>query len=427
MWINKSTFLLVVFIAVPALISAQFNHNTTSPYSRYGLGDMQPGTFGRSAAMGGAKIGSRNSYYINLSNPASYSSADTLSFLFEFGFKSKFSSFKSDISKMTTNDINFDYLAFSFPISKRIGASFGLVPFSDSGYDIQLTENEENFGKVWHRYNGDGSLSKAYAGVGIRPFKFLSVGADVYYLFGNLTRNANVIFLEGDDFYTNQMYEQIRLRDFGVKFGVQTIIPLNEKKSISIGATFENKPQVTAFHSLLAQKYLSYGTSTSDIDTIKNIKELKDYITMPSSFGIGISYRNIDKLEINADYSHEAWSQALFFGASNPFVTDANKYSVGAEYIPEKYSIRNYVDRMAFRAGFRYEESYLQINGHQLNDIGISFGIGLPVFRSYSMVNVSAEIGKFGTKADNLVKENYLKMTLSVNLYDQWFIKRKFD
>jgi hypothetical protein len=426
MWINKGAILLTL-IAIPAVIFAQFNHNTTSPYSRYGLGDLQPGNFGRSAAMGGAKIGSRSSYYINLSNPASYSSADTLSFLFEFGFKSKFSSFKTDISKMTTNDINFDYLAFIFPVSKRIGFSFGLLPFSDSGYDIQLFQDEENFGKVWHRYNGDGSLSKVYTGIGIRPFKFLSVGADFYYLFGTLTRNANVVFLEGSDFYTNQMFEQIRLRDFGMKLGLQTIIPFNDKKSVTVGATYENKPSLTSFHSLLAQKYLSFGTSSSDIDTIKNVKEEKGSITMPSSFGIGISYRNIDKLEINADYVYQAWSDARFFGEANPFLTDANKYSVGVEYIPDKYSIRSYFDRMAFRSGFRYEETYLNINGHHLADIGISFGIGLPVFRSYSMVNVSAEVGKMGTKEDNLVKENYFKMTLSVNLYDQWFIKRKFD
>lgn len=414
-------------VIIPALIFAQFSHNTTSPYSRYGLGDLHSGNFGRSEAMGGAMIGSRNSYNINIANPASYSSVDTLSFLFEFGLKAKLTSFKTDISKMGANDINFDYFAFAFPITRRIGAGFGLIPYSDSGYDVQLTEEEETFGQVWHRYTGEGTLSRAYIGLGIQPIKNFSVGANVYYFFGTLTSNAKVIFLEGADYYTTQMYEQIRLRDFGLKLGLQATVPFSGKNSLTLGLTLENKPTFTGFHSLQAQKYLSYGTSDPDIDTIYNFDEIKDVIEMPMSLGAGLSFRTKDKLEVNADYIHESWSKALFFGATNPFLTDLDRYSFGIEFIPEKFSIRNYYQRIAYRAGFKFEESYLFINNHQINDVGISFGIGLPVFRSYSMVNFSTELGRRGTTTNNLVRENYLKMTLSINLYDQWFIKRKYD
>ena len=39
--------LIVGMLLFPAFFFAQFNNNTTSPYSRYGLGDLQPSRFGR--------------------------------------------------------------------------------------------------------------------------------------------------------------------------------------------------------------------------------------------------------------------------------------------------------------------------------------------------------------------------------------------
>jgi hypothetical protein len=67
------------------------------------------------------------------------------------------------------------------------------------------------------------------------------------------------------------------------------------------------------------------------------------------------------------------------------------------------------------------------LGDQQINGFGISFGVGLPVYRSNSTINIAAEFGRKGTKQDNLVLENYAKVNLSVNLYDLWFIQRRFD
>ncbi len=83
--------------------------------------------------------------------------------------------------------------------------------------------------------------------------------------------------------------------------------------------------------------------------------------------------------------------------------------------------------RIAYRGGLKYEKSYLMIGNEQIKDFGISFGVGLPVYRSLSTINISAEIGQRGTTDFNLIKEQYAKLTLNVNLHDIWFVKRKFD
>ncbi len=112
---------LVGLVMLPALIFAQFNNNTSSPYSRYGLGDLQSYSFGRSTAMGGASIGSRLSKQINLGNPASYSAIDSLGFMFEFGMNGNSSKFKNDLGNSNANDINFQYFVMNFQVSNALG------------------------------------------------------------------------------------------------------------------------------------------------------------------------------------------------------------------------------------------------------------------------------------------------------------------
>jgi D-hexose-6-phosphate mutarotase len=66
-------------------------------------------------------------------------------------------------------------------------------------------------------------------------------------------------------------------------------------------------------------------------------------------------------------------------------------------------------------------------NNHQLKDIGMSFGVGLPLKRTKSSVNVNLEFGKKGTQKENLIQENYTKLSLNFTLHEYWFVKRKFD
>jgi len=423
---HKRVSILAGILLFPSLLFAQFNNNTTSPYSRFGLGDLQSYSFGRTNAMGGASLASRNNQQINTSNPASYTAIDSLGFMFEFGVYGKFSNYSNDLVSLNTNDINFRYFAMNFQITNWMATSLGLTPYSDVGYDVEITETMENTGDILHKYYGVGSLSKAYIGFAVEPVKNISIGANLNYLFGTLNRNAEIYFLGGSDFYSIQKYERLRLRDFGVNFGLQATLPLENNKKITIAAVLENKPKYTAFYSDLTQKNIT-SQNTSDVDTLNFQSKDKSAIRLPLTYGVGISYVKNNIFEINADYYHQSWSDANFFGSTGQNLTDLDKFAVGAEWIPDRFSIRSYLSRIAYRGGIKYEKSYLMFDNQQINDFGISFGVGLPVYRSSSTINLSAEIGRRGTKTDGLVLENYARLNLSVNLYDLWFIKRRFD
>ena len=112
------------------------NNNTTSPFSRYGLGDLTHYGYGRTAAMGGASLGSRHNVQINSANPASYNANDSLSFIFEFGVDATLSKYKSNTGTLKANDTNFRYFSLSCPINRWMGIGLGIQPFSDMGYEV---------------------------------------------------------------------------------------------------------------------------------------------------------------------------------------------------------------------------------------------------------------------------------------------------
>lgn len=414
----------------PTLLFGQFNNNTTSPYSRYGVGDLHGYSFGRSTAMGGAALASRYEQQINLANPASYNAIDTLGFMFEFGINGRFSEYSNDLGSYEASDVNFQYFAMNFHVSNRFGAVLGLVPFSDVGYNVVVSEEVPNSGAIRTNYYGVGTLSKAFMGLAVEPFKNLSLGANFSYTFGLLNRNTEVAFLDAADFYQIQQYKSIRLTDFGVDFGAQYTIPLKDKKKIILAGVIQ-KPKYRALNSDITLKNITVGNQTvgysTDQDTLNYLQETKGTVEYPLAFGLGFSYVKENSLEINADYYRQGWGEAKFFGDKSDYLTDLNKFALGAEWIPDKFSIRSYTQRVAYRVGFSYEQTYLTFDKNQINDFGISFGVGLPVYRSKSTINLAAQFGKRGTKENNLVLENYFRFNASVNLYDLWFIKRRFD
>jgi hypothetical protein len=413
---NNALSVIIVLIICGFSGFAQ-NNNTTSPFSRFGLGDLNHYGYGRTSAMGGASIGSRHNVQINSANPASYNANDSLSFVFDFGVDGTFSKYKSTTEKMKVNDVNFRYFALSWPVTKWFGAGMGIQPFSDMGYDVSVAEALTGVGNVYHSYQGEGSTSKAFFGASVSLVKGLSVGANLNYIFGRLNQNTTIAFDAADLFFISKT-EGTRLRDFTLTYGLQYDLKLKKDEYLTLGITFEKQTDVTTLHRVFSEKIISINSS-SLVDTLKNIPESKSSIKLPSTFGIGLSYNKINKLEINADYYYAGWSKATFFGeklydpaTDNVELVNQSRISAGVEYIPEATSIRSYMKRVRYRAGLHQENSYLKLNGHQIKEFGVSLGVGFPFPKSKSTANFALEFGEKGTLTDNLVRNNYTKLSL---------------
>ena len=107
-----------------------------SPYSRFNIGSMEPAGSFKSQGMGGLSISLRDNGSIFFTNPASYSSLDTNSFVFDFGLDYSVNKLSDGTSHYSSDDMNFDHLIIGFPLANGWGLAFGLVPLSNGYYKV---------------------------------------------------------------------------------------------------------------------------------------------------------------------------------------------------------------------------------------------------------------------------------------------------
>jgi len=427
----KILLILVLFITT---VSVSYSQNQiSSPYTRYGIGDIATKSFGQNSAMGGLAYGLRQSGHINFANPASYSSFDTLSFVFESGIFNRTTYSETTNSTQINNDMNYNYLAIGFPVTNWWYSSFGLLPFSDVGYNIRNTDssNTLGLGTIDNFFKGSGGIKQFYFGNSFAINKNISIGFNMAYLFGYLEQQ-NIVDFEDIQAWDIEDTKKIDISDFNFDFGLQYTNNFRKKFDYTFGLVFNNKTNISATKSILVKKYNPYQSYG---DTLTNTIAEKDDIVLPTNLGIGFSIKS-NKILFGADYCTQNWSQSTFLG-ENDNLANSNNLALGFQYVPNKRSITNYFKRINYRIGAHMSNTYLniptlntngEINGYeQLKDLGISFGFGFPVGFSRSTINLAVELGQRGTTDYNLIKENYAIISLNLSLHDIWFVKRKFD
>ncbi|MCT4590799.1 MAG: hypothetical protein N4A71_23450 [Carboxylicivirga sp.] len=438
------TFLLVVFITNTT--SAQ--NRTYSPYSRYGLGEVQEDGFGRNAAMGHTGIALSSSYNLNNLNPASYFSMDSVSFFFEGGV----SGFSQEISSknMTAkfSDMNFSYFAIGFPVAKWGFMSIGVKPESLVGYEFFDDNESANLPATSGDYTksmyiGDGNTTKAYTGIALSPFKDFSFGVHASYLFGKVSHRSIAEFPNDPFAFKLGTSSEISLNDFYFDFGAQYRQRLSDRHNIVFGAVFTPKTGISGKLKRLVAAGTSFnrdGVTIINADTLaySERKFNSNTLELPAKYGIGIAYNIEDQMTVTADYSLTKWSETDFpalpsvTNDENAFtIGDEQKIAFGLEYIPNYRSASFYPSRIKYRLGTSYKKEYLiapqSAGGDHLTDFGITFGMGLPLKRSKTSFNLAFEWGQRGSTDNGLVKENYMRFTMNLTLHEYWFMKRKFD
>ena len=410
---KKVTIILLGLISA-VMMSAQ--NNTNSPYTRYGYGHLEDDCFSRSQAMGGTSIGLRTKNAINSTNPASYSSIDSTSFIFEMGVSGLLSNFRSEGAQNTSFTGNLDYIALQSPITKWMGLSAGLIPYSYVGYNYKYTDSiqipfEEKYNVYDKTYYGKGGISQVYLGLSIDIADHLALGVNGYYMFGNINHYKAVSYNQSELTTTNTvMLSNLYIRSFNARFGLQYHETIGEKHKFNIGAIYEFRSGMNG----------RFEQTTTGTDTLKmNSSELFE---MPSLYGGGVTYTYDDRLIIGADFMYQEYSKALYYGKRDT-LANRMKISLGAEYTHDPRG-RKYVDRMSWRLGAKYNSSYATVNGRQAGDFSITCGLGLPLRTSKTIINVNFEYGNIGGMMATL-KENYFKFGLNFSLNETWFVKAK--
>lgn len=409
-------FVFAVMLLISGVSLAQ--NGTTSPYSFFGIGELKFKGTVENRSMGGINVYS-DSIHLNLQNPASIANLRFVNFATAGSYKyvNQLTETDSQYASATT----LDYLAMGIPMGK-FGASFGIVPYTAVGYKLEsITETSAT------QYTGTGGVTKVFFTLGYQVTPKFNLGIDANYNFGNVERK--VIVSEEDLLLGTRENVESEILGFNFNFGAEYKTMISETLQLTTTATYApaTKFEVEGVRNITSVLITSSGAVVPIDDREENFEGVE--VTFPSIFTIGAGIGSPKKWFISGQYTNAKVSNfndpTLNFGTVE--FLDANKYRIGGFFIPRYTSMTSYWHRAVYRFGVRYEETGINLRDEDINEYGISFGIGLPIGRLFSNVNVGFEIGSKGTKAQGLVKENFFNTFISLSLNDKWFEKRYID
>jgi len=423
---------LIVFILI-SLFS--FGHITgqkliNSPFSRFNIGTLEaPGSF-RSLGMGSVGTAIRSNSSIYYTNPASYSSLDTNAFVFDFGIDYGRNSISDNLTEYSSRDLNFHHLMIGLPLSKGWGLTAGIIPVSSGFYKITEAVSssdpgyDPNVGEYSIFHTGDGGITSFFIGSGIQLTKNFSAGVNLTFISGQIKRTNQFIFSDYFTVFHNNSEEKMELKGVNLDYGLQYVASLKNNHFLNIGASLTSGNNFRTKYNHLSLKYTAYSMS----DTITYVADNSAKTFIPGTLRLGVAFGKKDKYTTGLDFITTKWSNSKIPGSAG-YAANTKSLLFGAEYIPDKFSNYGFINRIEYRVGGHIGDNYLIINGEQIKEYGASIGIGLPMRRSTSKANLFFDFTrKTASLSNNLHREDYLTMGISLNLYDdRWFFKRKYD
>ena len=410
-------------------------HSAYSPYSIYGIGDISKEGTAFNKGMGGTGIATRNKRFINYLNPAAVTARDSLSFMADFGLSQKNTVYRQGDIKSGNNTFNIYDFIMSFPIYRSSAFMVGITPFSDVGYDFSSIETDPdiigNTGNITYDSYGTGSVYQIFFGAGVTFWKRLSLGAEAIYYFGNLDKVTNMD-------YSNSSYRSLNsgndlaIRAATGKFGIQYEQNIAGDVSMVIGATYRMGTDLKGY----ATEY-RYANLSSVTDTLRhNVDTLaKAGLRVADELGVGISLKGGDKWSAEFNYLRSDWTKSGFDSAKGFRVSGASIFSstvsqsfrAGFEFVPNRNDIRYFFKRCAYRGGVYYDQAYYKLDGNNVNSMGITLGMTLPVFRWYNGLTVGVDLGQRASTRNNMIRERYAMFVVGFNIHDIWFQKPRYN
>ena len=385
--LHKIFFLALCLVLFSSfLLEAQTNATTSSPYSRFALGRPENTGFSAILAQGGSYTAFQNDsvapFYINQGNPASYSynKLTTYEFGARYGFYQYTDSQNGLVKKQNGG---FNYISFAFPIKRNMGAAFGLLPFSNVGYDVTTYENVDQIGQIKNSYQGSGGINQVYGGFAMRPFekvlrnfsksktcdtlrkqgkykvvkrkKFilkslssLSVGTNVSFMYATINYATRKYFpanfgsvFNTKDFTETQMHDVYFQGGAQMSFDIDSIGKHNLKKNIKItvgySASLPKDMAVNVTHMSCNFSQGSYGNELN-FDTFSYQPNYKGKIHLPLMHSFGIGIKRGESFSMLLDAGIQQWSKFSFLG-DNQNLRDQYRFSVGMQYLPSRNAI----------------------------------------------------------------------------------------
>lgn len=415
-------------LALLCSISTVAQQSTSSAYSYYGLGEIKFKGTVENRSMGGVSVFG-DSIHINLQNPASYASLKRTTFTLGGSYNT--TNFESNSSTGKARRSAIDYMALGFPVTKKMGIGFGLLPYTTVGY--QLNELNSTPGEMNTINTGEGGINKAYLSLGYQITKELSVGATFNYNFGTIETSSTQII--SDTQFGTKEFNRSEMSGINFNLGAMWSKKVTAKHTLFASANYTPGFDINMINNRNLS-IIEYSTNGSEniIDEQEITTPERD-MQLPSMLSFGAGYGENRKWLVGAEFTKVDNSKYgnRFGDIKNSTFNNGTKISLGGYFTPKYNSFNSYLERITYRAGIKHENTGLQLTNQNLGvskeitDTSLNFGLTFPISGSFSRINLGIEHGKRGTKDANFIQEKYTNISVSLSFSDLWFVKRKYN
>ncbi len=404
----------IILFAASQLHGQIIDKNGGSLYSIFGVGELNYSTSARTDGMGimGIALYGR---YSNSLNPAAWTQIPNTRFSSKIDLGRINATDGSDVS--SRNFGGFETFDLAIPVNPGNGWIFDLAMHSYSSVNYDTKYSGSSLGEDYTQlYSGRGGIKRISLGVSYLVLRYFSFGLQFNYAYGSIVKSTEIDF--GDPELVgvkNQLSDELSGYYFntGLIFhGFGKIFGSKKLDRMTLGVCFSSPFKINSTVTGDFKK----STQTDSV-TVTAGK-----IQMPWALGIGVSNEFNEKLVVAADVYMQNWDSYKYYDVHPDEIKNNLRAGLGIEYTPSRKLDDPFIKRLSYRLGGNYTMDNLKINGQQINSIGVSAGLSIPVGRA-NFLDLMFSYQTRGKTTDGLIQEKIYKLGASVNIGELWFLK----
>ena len=417
---------------------AQGQNNYGSVYSLYGLGERVEQGSSQSAMMGHAGSALRSGSYVYMANPALWADQGVTTFSAGASVATvRGEDATTDVSSVgTAGDLSQLHLGIPL-LPGRLGLVVAYRPYSRVNYRAALDDSiavEDDVVPYTLNQEGAGGLQQATAGLGLRVGRALQIGASADVVFGTEELLQRTEFDDRALYLETREARSTRLRGVTATLGaVATARKLRtDDDLLSVAAS------LTLPTSLSATRTVTLGESL-DRDTLltpTGARSVDGDARLPLALRGGVAYQTGGRWALAVDGLYEPWSgfeSTLPVGGFDESqgldrLRDRWRVGGGVEVTPAGLDRRAGVARRtAYRLGGYAERGLYAPTDRDVTTLALTGGLSVPNRLTGARFDLGFELGTRGSTEGVLVRDTFLKGTLTVNFGERWFVRRRFN
>ncbi len=455
----RNSFLLFALLFSGLLTQFNGQNLSQSPYGRYALGDLMAPGNAWNHSLGGSAVAVQDSSVLNFEQPASLVTMSKGVSIFEGGVSGAWQEYQSTQRTTTGTTAGYNSVGLAIPILRgKWHTGFKLNPISNTGFILRdSTAADTPEGKTLFTYLGNGGFSGLSFTNSFMLFRKLALGATGRLLFGRTSYSSQVTFPDQASLVrASSITGSTRLSGYDLNFGATFHHSFRDRKKISglsgdgtaerikaplrdslhmrLGLSYAPQMSVRAFETYVAETFFGTADFGTIRDTILFRNNEQGNVVMPSRLAAGFALGSTSqKWLFTAEYQMHDWNGFSMFGRSDS-VRSAYRVSAGLQWVPGANLKGSGIRKAAYRLGGYYTDGYLRLAGRAIPETGITLGFGLPIevptyYRkpARSMINLAITAGQRGAVEPNLIRERFVRVSLTFSLNDRWFIQSRFD